>query len=86
VNLNIRDPEVHRLARAVADATGQTMTDAVKDALRERLAAIAGAAVGERERRFAAIMERGRRFRALPTTDPRPLDEIVDYDESGVPR
>ena len=39
--LNIRDPETHRLARAVADATGETMTEAVKTALRERLARIA---------------------------------------------
>jgi antitoxin VapB len=84
--LNIRDPEVHRLARAVADATGETMTDAVKHALRERLAAIADTGAAERERRFRAIMERGRRFRALPASDPRPLDEIVAYDENGLPR
>ena len=84
--LNIRDPEVHRLARAVADATGETMTEAVRHALRDRLAAIGDAGSVEQERRFRAIMERGRRFRALPAADPRPLDEIVGYDENGLPR
>ena len=36
--LNIKDPEVYRLARQVADLTGETLTDAVRHALRERLA------------------------------------------------
>lgn len=35
--LNIRDPEAQRLARALADATGETMTKAVIKALEERL-------------------------------------------------
>ena len=84
--LNIRDPEVHRLARALSEATGRTMTDAVKEALRHSLAEIKDRHAVERERRFAIIMEHGRRFRALPATDPRPLDQILDYDENGLPR
>ncbi len=36
MSLNIKDPEARRLARAIADATGETMTDAVVQALRER--------------------------------------------------
>ena len=84
--LNIRDPEVHRLARALSEATGRTMTDAVKDALRHSLAEIKDRHAVERERRFSTIMEHGRRFRALPATDPRPLDQIPDYDENGLPR
>ena len=36
VSLNIKDPEAHRLAQAIAQATGQTMTRAVTEALRER--------------------------------------------------
>ena len=30
-------------------------------------------------------MEHGRRFRALPVVDPRPFDEILGYDENGLP-
>ena len=83
--LNIRDPEVHRLARAVADATGETMTEAVQTALRERLAKVGQSDEAERRRRYEALMEHGRRFRALPVVDPRPFDESLGYDEHGLP-
>ena len=36
MSLNVKDPEAHRLAQAIADATGETMTRAVTEALRER--------------------------------------------------
>jgi len=35
-SLNIKDPEARRLAQAIARATGETMTHAVTEALRER--------------------------------------------------
>src|SRR5260370_20221172 len=35
-SLNVKDPEAHRLAQAIAQATGETMTHVVKEALRER--------------------------------------------------
>jgi antitoxin VapB len=34
--LNVKDPEAHRLAQAIAEATGETLTQAVTQALRER--------------------------------------------------
>jgi antitoxin VapB len=34
--LNIKDPEAHRLAAAIAQETGETMTHVVTEALRER--------------------------------------------------
>ena len=36
MSLNVNDPEAHRLAQAIAAATGETMTRAVTEALRER--------------------------------------------------
>lgn len=36
LSLNVKDPEAHRLAQAIAKATGETMTRAVTEALRER--------------------------------------------------
>ena len=36
MSLNVKDPEAHRLAQAIARATGETMTRAVTEALRER--------------------------------------------------
>lgn len=84
--LNIRDPEVQTLAREVARATGETMTQAVKQALRERLARLRAADEAERERRYKAIQEWVRHFRSMPVIDPRSPDEILDYDEHGLPR
>jgi antitoxin VapB len=36
VSLNVKDPEAHRLAQAIAHETGETLTCAVTEALRER--------------------------------------------------
>jgi antitoxin VapB len=36
MSLNVKDPEAHRLAQAIAKITGETLTDAVILALRER--------------------------------------------------
>lgn len=81
--LSIKDPEAVRLARAVTQYTGETMTQAVITALRERLA---------REERKAQeidtlvdeVMQIGRHFAALPVLDRRNLDDML-YDENGLP-
>ncbi len=36
MTLNVKDPEAHRLAEAIAAVTGETLTRAVTEALRER--------------------------------------------------
>jgi antitoxin VapB len=36
VSLNVKDPEAHRLAQAIAQATGETITRVVTEALRDR--------------------------------------------------
>jgi antitoxin VapB len=82
--LSLKDPEVDRLAREVAARTGETLTTAVAVALRERLARLKG-----RNRRRPLrdeLRDIGRRCAALPTLDDRPADEIVGYDERGLPR
>jgi antitoxin VapB len=83
--LNIRDPEVRRLARAVADATGETMTEAVRNALTQRLKQMSEVPEAERRRRVQAAMEIARRFAELPVEDPRPVEELLPYDEDGLP-
>ena len=83
--LSIKDPEADRLARAVAQRTGETLTQAVINALRERLT--------REERKEQAIeslvedvMEIGRHCASLPLLDARSADEIIGYDENGLPR
>jgi len=83
--LSIKDPEADRLARAVALLTGETLTQAVVNSLRQRLA--------NEERRATdihSIVEDGlaiaRHCASLPVLDDRPADAILGYDEQGIPR
>jgi antitoxin VapB len=82
--LSLKDPEADRLAREVAARTGETLTRAVIIALRERLARL------KTRRRPRALRddlrEIGRRCAALPTLDDRAADDILGYDERGIPR
>ena len=84
--LSIRDPETDRLARELAALTGETMTQAIKTALQDRLQR-------ERKRQSATIGRKLARLRAiqdrlakLPVLDDRTADEIISYDERGLPR
>lgn len=62
------------------------MAEAVKTALRERLGRVRKVSEEEAQRRFEAIMEFARWWREQPVDDPRPFDQILDYDENGLPR
>jgi len=84
--LNIRDPKAHALARKVAQATGETMTEAVRKALEERLERLRRRDQASRRQRAARLMARGKAFASLPVLDPRSPDEILGYDEVGLPR
>jgi antitoxin VapB len=83
--LNIRDPEVHTLARRVADATGETMTQAVKTALEERLRCLGTVAEAEKQKRMQAILDFAKEWRSREVVDPRTPEEIWGYDENGLP-
>lgn len=82
--LNIRNPEAEKLADELARRTGETKTQAVIQALRERLARVRR----RRPRRRLAdeLDEIARRCASLPVLDRRPADEILGYDEHGLPR
>jgi antitoxin VapB len=84
VALNIKDPETDRLARELAAATGESITVAARRALEERLARVqARAAVGPAEDRLLELIRRGRN-RSI--RDDRTADDILGYDEDGLPR
>jgi antitoxin VapB len=82
--LSLKDPETDSLARQVASLTGETLTEAVRTSLSERL---------KRER-----LKRGRpanladeleaivaRSDGDPVLDIRSPDQILGYDENGLP-
>jgi antitoxin VapB len=82
--LNIRNVEAERLAGELARHTGETKTDAVIRALKERLARVRRDRV---PRRLADDLEDiARHCAALPVVDARPADEILGYDDRGMPR
>lgn len=81
--LNIRNQEAERLAEALAKLTGETKTEAVMKALRDRLARLRR----ERSRRCLAdeLDDIARHCARLPVRDARTADEILGYDEHGLP-
>jgi len=83
MSLNIKDPAAHALAQTLAKETGETMTQAVTEAIRERL---------ERVRRHrkpeatvAELLAIG--HRCAQTLKGKPVDHgDMLYDERGLPR
>ncbi len=82
--LNIRNQQAEELAAALARLTGETKTEAVTQALKERL---------ERVRRTRAarrladdLDEIALHCAQLPSRDTRSDDAILGYDEHGLPR
>ena len=86
VQLNIKDAETVRLARELADATGQPITQAIRQALERELQRQAD----ERQAFLAKVKEIGREFRAAMPKDwhGKTSKEIMDeiYDEDGLPK
>lgn len=81
--LNIKNAEAERLARALSEATGESLTEAVTVALRERLEA--ARRVRERAGVYAAVKELQAFVAGLADRDTRSADEILGYDEFGLP-
>lgn len=82
--LSLKDPETDRLAREVSRLTGESLTEAVRTSLAERL---------ERERLrrgrpnadiVEALKALAKECAALPDFDTRSPDEIIGYDEEGM--
>ncbi|CAN5719235.1 type II toxin-antitoxin system VapB family antitoxin [soil metagenome] len=81
--LNIRNKEAERLAEELARRTGENKTDAVIKALRDRLARVRR----QRTRRLAdQLDEIALSCARLPVRDRRHPDQILGYDDDGLPR
>jgi len=82
--LNIRNTEAEKLASELARQTGESKTEAVTKALRDRLAKVRR----ERSRRSLAdeLEEIAEHCASLPVLDSRTAEEILGYDEIGLPR
>lgn len=82
--LNIRNSETEKLAEALARLTGETKTEAVRRALEDRLNRL------KRERANRALADEldeiAMHCAGLRVRDGRSADEILGYDENGLPR
>lgn len=81
--LSIKNPETERLARELARATGESLTEAVTKAVRDRLVRMTGRR--DPDRMMEAIREIQERVAKLPVLDDRTPDELLGYDENGLP-
>lgn len=80
--LSIKDPKTDRLARELAAVTGESLTDAIRHALRDRLereSAASSRSIGAEVRRIQERLAR------LPVIDSSPPDQLIGYDDHGVP-
>jgi antitoxin VapB len=86
VQLNIKDPETVRLARELADATGQPITKAIRQALERELQR----READIEETIARVREISREFVASIPAEMRgkTSKEWMDgmYDQDGLPK
>ena len=82
--LNIRNPETEKLVEALARLTGETKTEAVTRAIRDRLTRLRR----QRTRRRLAdeLDEIALHCAGLTVRDARTPEEIIGYDEHGLSR
>lgn len=88
--IHIKDAETERLARELAARSGESITQSTKHAIAERLARIRGGRGGRnkdknRDVQRAEIARIVQRIAALPELDSRSAEEIIGFDESGLP-
>lgn len=81
--LSIKDHDTEQLARTLAQRTGESITLATKRALEERLRRLGS------DMPKSALLEDleaiQRRWNAMPVLDHRTADEVLGYDENGLP-
>lgn len=94
MTLVIENEEADRLAHELARVRGESVDEVVVKALKEKLERETQLAKTEAqltepddvEAFVERIREIGRRHSALPILDPRSDDEILGYDDHGLPR
>ncbi|MBK8293733.1 MAG: type II toxin-antitoxin system VapB family antitoxin [Solirubrobacterales bacterium] len=84
MSLNIKNEEAHRMAKELAGHTGESMTTAVTEAIRERRDRVVGKSKAER---FEAIMASSKKTAALLKAKGVTLDHAeLLYGEDGLPK
>lgn len=82
--LSIKDPETEQLARSLARLTGESITTATRRAIEERLRRL-----DNQTRKDALLQDMAdirRRWSEMRVLDDRTPEEVLGYDEQGLPR
>ncbi|MEL7302128.1 MAG: type II toxin-antitoxin system VapB family antitoxin [Pseudomonadota bacterium] len=84
------DPEVEALIKAIGDKTGEARNDVVARAVRQLAGAKApegekALSEADRAKRLERLKAIANRTRNLPVLDDRQPDDIIGYDENGLP-
>ncbi len=83
--LSLKDPQTDRLARELAALTCESLAETIRHALEGQLERMRAARAAEQSASFDALMAIAERCAALPVLDDHSDDEILGYDENGVP-
>ncbi len=87
MGMNIKNPEAHQLARRIADLTGETVTGAVTESLRERLERLESGRSDDRGRLAEHLLAIGRDCAARLPDSVRSVDhDALLYGPDGLPR
>ncbi len=81
--LHINNPAVEQEIRSLAADTGESLTEAIGTAVRERRRRLRPRI--QDPATYEKIMRIANRIAALPVLDDRSADEILGYDENGLP-
>jgi antitoxin VapB len=80
---SIKNDDADRLVRQLAALTGESLTETVVRSLRERLRR--QQSPSKRVKPGTELAKLGAELRRLPVLDPRPADQLLGYDENGLP-
>jgi antitoxin VapB len=80
--LSVKNPLADQLARELTAVTGESITDAVVIALQERLERVRGRRAATTRRRITALVAEARSY---PVVDSRSAEQILGYDDEGLP-
>lgn len=83
--LNIKNAEARRLAQELAKSTGRSITQVVIEALREAHSKNQRKSQAQIESIVSQLDAITEHYAHLPTLDERPAEEILGYDENGLP-
>ena len=87
MSLNIKNAETYRLVKELADETGESMTTAVTEAVRERLERLRHAEPDDVDARVQRLLELTAEIRRRAPVGyfDQDFDELL-YDEMGLPK